>query len=277
MMWASDYCYEHIPSKYTKENSTAEEWEAFQEKFKVLMLEVNGQVTCPRCELDKQDEAFSRQVNKELYQQQASKKLNTLAKCSILQDETIKLARFDNFNDFLGAEEASNKRLAIEFAERYKNGEQFNLWIQSEITGVGKSHLAMSILKEINSLERSCLFLDIDEMLRKIRGSFDDKDSKYTESYFIDLALSVDFLVLDDLGAETGDIETKKRASDYTSRILRAIMNGRQTKSTIITTNLKSAQLNNIYDRKVISRLMTNIETILFTQAKDKRLKNIGF
>ena len=156
-------------------------------------------------------------------------------------------------------------------------GEQFNLWIQSEITGVGKSHLAMSILKALNSLERSCLFLDIDETLRKIRGSFDNEDSKYTEQYFIDLATEVDFLVLDDLGAETGDIATTKRASDYTSKVLRAIVNGRQHKSTIITTNLVSNQLNNIYDRKVISRMMTNIESITFKQSMDKRIKKIDF
>lgn len=277
MTWDSNYCFNHIPAKYTQENTSPEEWIIFRDKFKVQMIIVDGKTTCPRCELDKQDAIFARQVNKELYERQASKKLNTLAKCSILQDETIKLARFDNYNETLGPEEAQNKAKAWQCVERYKNGEQFNLWVQSEITGVGKSHLAMSILKALNSLECSCLFLDIDEMLRKIRGSFDDKSSKYTEQYFIDLALSVDFLVLDDLGAETGDIDTKKRASDYTSRILRAVVNGRQHKSTIITTNLKSDQLNGIYDRKVISRAMANIETIRFTQAKDKRIAKLNF
>ncbi|WP_341320851.1 ATP-binding protein [Solibacillus sp. FSL H8-0523] len=277
MTWDSSYCFNHIPTMYTQENTSPEEWIVFRDKFKVQMIVMDGQTTCPRCELDKQDAIFARQVNKELYEQQASKKLNTLAKCSILQDETIKLARFDNYKEALGPEEATNKAKAWEYVKRFIAGEQFNLWIQSEITGVGKSHLAMSILKALNSLERSCLYLDIDEMLRKIRGSFDNKDSKYTEQYFIDLATEVDFLVLDDLGAETGDIDTKKRASDYTSKILRAIANGRQHKSTIVTTNLKSTQLNGIYDRKVISRLMANIEIIKFTQATDKRIANLNF
>lgn len=231
---------------------------------------------CPRCQLEIENKKFEQQMQKEIHEQVQRRKYNTLASKSLIQDESIKLARFDNYED-LGAEERVNKQHALRVVERYKKGERFNLWIQSLITGVGKSHLAMAILKELNSLEVSTLFIDIDEMLRKMRSSFGDKESPYTEAYFIDLCSKVDFLVLDDLGAETGDIDTEKRASDYTSRILRAIMNGRQTKSTIITTNLNSERLNEIYDRKVISRMMANIESIVFEKAKDKRISKINF
>lgn len=241
------------------------------------MINMNGQVICTRCELDKQNEVEEKAFNKELHKGLAARKFNTLAKASILQDATILNASFDNYNPNLGKEEAINKQKALSFTQRYKAGEQFNLWIQSAITGVGKSHLAMSILKELNSLETECVYLDLDDTLRKIRGSFSDKESKYTEDYFIELATRVDYLVLDDLGAETGDIDTERRASDYTSKILRAIMNGRQDKSTIITTNLSSEKLNKIYDRKVISRLMTNIEFIIFKEAVDKRIKKLDF
>lgn len=241
------------------------------------MIIMDNQIVCPVCELDKRNADFERQVNEEINSKSSSRKMHTLAKYSILQDETIQNASFDNYNPNLGKEEAENKQKAWNLTQRYKAGDQFNLWIQSEITGVGKSHLAMSILKELNSPEVECVFLDLDDMLRKIRGSFSNKESKYTEDYFIELATRVDYLVIDDLGAETGDIDTQRRASDYTSKVLRAIMNGRQGKSTVITTNLSSAQLNQIYDRKVISRLMTNIETIIFKEAVDKRINKLAF
>lgn len=237
---------------------------------------INGQSICPRCQLDAENERFEKQVQQEIEESQQRIKYNVLGSRSLVQDESIRQATFDSFIDS-GGEERSNKQRALQFVESYQRGEQFNLWIQSQITGVGKSHLAMSILKALNSLEVSCLFIDIDEMLRKIRASFDNPDSIYTEAYFIDLCTKVDFLVLDDLGAETGDIDTKKRASDYTSKILRAIMNGRQMKSTIITTNLTSHRLNEIYDRKVISRMMTNLQTITFKTANDKRIERLNF
>lgn len=275
--WTSEFCYKHIPKFHKQENSTPEEWGALKEKFKFQMINMDGRVVCTRCELDKQNAIEEQTFNEELHKGLAARKFNTLVKTSILQDATILNASFDNYNPDLGKEEAINKQKALSFVQRYKAGEKFNLWIQSAITGVGKSHLAMSILKDLNSLETECVFLDLDDTLRKIRGSFSDKESKYTEDYFIELATRVDFLVIDDLGAETGDIQTERRASDYTSKILRAIMNGRQDKSTIITTNLSSEKLNRIYDRKVISRLMTNIEFIIFKEAADKRVMKLDF
>lgn len=237
---------------------------------------IDGEAVCPRCELEHESEQVRLANEREILESMALAKYRVLPDKSLIQDDSIKLATFDNYKEFSG-EERANKQRALQLVESLKQGHQRNIWLQSEITGVGKSHLAMAILKALNSKTVSTLFIDIDEMLRKIRGTFDNKESPFTEQYFIDLCTEVDFLVLDDLGAETGDIDTKKRASDYTSRILRAIQNGRQLKSTIITTNLTSERLNAIYDRKVISRLMKNIEVIRFVEATDKRIKDIGF
>lgn len=155
----------------------------------------------------------------------------------------------------------------------------YTFWFNGS-PGVGKSHLAMSILHALNERahkDKSYLFIDLDEMLRRIRASFDDKSSKYTEQYFISLLCDVEYLVLDDLGAEIGNIDTNKITSDFTSRVLRAVVNARQDKSTIITTNLSSEQLLKMYDPKLISRMMRHLETIIFKDMVDKRICNIGF
>lgn len=276
MIQASEYCYKHIPTKYQNASLAVEQQELLKDKFKVQLLMKKGVEVCPRC----QTESYTQETQAVLQEYadtiEARTKLGLLAKCSVISDATIKMARFDNYEES-GQEEKANKQKAMQLAELYKHGEVFNIWIQSPITGVGKSHLAMSILKSLNSYEASTLFLDLDQMMRLIKGSFNDKDSMYTEPYFVSLAIGVDYLVLDDLGAETGDVDTLKHASDYTSQILRAIMNGRQDKSTIITTNLSSTKLKSIYDPKVVSRLMTKMETIVFKQAKDKRFKKLDF
>lgn len=113
--------------------------------------------------------------------------------------------------------------------------------------------------------------------MRKIKDSFSNRQSKYTERYFVDLLSSVDFLVLDDVGAETGAIDTDKTASDFVQRILYAITTTRQDKATILTTNLSSEVLFKMYDKKLVSRLLKNPKYVLFKETKDKRLASIPF
>ena len=90
----------------------------------------------------------------------------------------------------------------------------------------------------------------------------------------VDKYAKVDLLVLDDLGGETGFIGTDKVASDFTQRILYHLMNRRQDKSTIITTNLNSKQISAMYDSKVVSRLYKNLggNIIKFEKSKDRRI-----
>ena len=114
-------------------------------------------------------------------------------------------------------------------------------------------------------------------MLRTIKDSFSNRESRYTERYFVDLLSKVDFLALDDIGAETGAIDTDKTATDFVQRVLYAITSTRQDKATIVTTNLNSEVLFKMYDKKLVSRLLRNPKYVLFKETKDKRLSNIPF
>ena len=196
---------------------------------------------------------------------------DVLYKDSIVTDQTLLNATFENYV-VTEQEEIANKKLAIEFYKHLLNGYSFNIVIQGS-TGVGKSHLAYSILNELNNAKKgvSCLFVAIDEMYRKIRSSFRDKESKYTEEYFINLLSKVDYLVIDDLGAETGSISTDKEATDFVQRILYAVFNARQNKTTIITTNLSGKSLQTTYDAKTVSRMLKHKKFIFFKNTTDKR------
>lgn len=234
---------------------------------------------CPVCYCEGLTKNVEQQEAERALDAERLKKYNTLQKLSIIQDETLRGVKFNNYKTILNTEEHKNKGLAIDIFNRYRNGEIFNLWIQGN-TGVGKSHLGMSILEELNESDakhRSCLFIDIARMLELILDSFVNKESRYTQAYFIGLLGKVDFLVLDDLGAETGDIDSKKKASEYTSKVLRSVVNSRQDKATIITTNLPSVKLKQMYDGKVISRMMRGVEAIVFKESIDKRPSEVGF
>lgn len=200
-----------------------------------------------------------------------------LAKESVFSDTTLRKATLENYRA-TSDEEKEALIFSKKIAKRFLNGESFNT-IFTGHAGVGKSHLAMGIMKEVNQIPyfrtfKNCLFIGIGDALLEIRRSFNDKHAPYNENTMTDLLISADFLVLDDLGAESGNINVKQSASDYTQKFLYNVANGRQGKSTIITTNLSSAQLRTLYDEKLVSRLLSNAtgNVLNFKGITDKRL-----
>lgn len=243
--------------------------------FKVIF---EGKEICPVCESNRKTEELSNLEDMKIKGVMNKVDFGTFRNRSILADKGLLEASFGNY-ETTETETETNKKRALEAYSNYKQGDVFNTWLTGS-PGVGKSHLAMSILRNLNESgekDKQCLFISVDEMLLKIRNSFGDKESKYTEFYFVDLLSKVDYLVLDDLGAETGGTGTNKKATDFTLRVLYSIGNARQNKSTIITTNLSRTALEAMYDRKLVSRLMKDTYLINFKYTSDKRIKNIEF
>ena len=166
----------------------------------------------------------------------------------------------------------------MQIAREYYKGATFNSLLTGN-AGAGKSHLAMSMLRVVNEYSnpyRKCLFISVDEMMRKIKAGFNRTgDYYYTEERMINPLTEADLLVLDDLGAETGAINSDKAATDFTTKMLYAIVNGRMSKPTIITTNLDTRALGKKYDSKLISRMMKGAKghVIQFKETKDKRME----
>lgn len=235
-------------------------------------MNIDNEIVCPRCEIDNLNKEFEDNMNKQIAQRRNKRKYNVLEKQSILTDNTLKNATFGTYTTPTPKEEeVKNKAVAI--FQKFKKGERVNPWFVGSV-GTGKSHLAMAILKNVNELEpkdKMCLFVSVERMLMLIRSSFSNRESKYTEQYFVELLSEVDLLVLDDLGAEVGAIDTETKASNFVHKVLYGISTARMDKSTIITTNLSRASLTQIYDEKTISRLSTNFEVIIFDGMEDKR------
>jgi DNA replication protein DnaC len=238
----------------------------------------DGITVCPICERDKANEELSAIESEKAYNFIKNENHNMLDAKSVISDVTLLNVTFGSYVAKT-SEEIENKQKASDAFKRFKNNEMFNLWLVGA-PGVGKSHLAMSILRNLNEggeKDKSCLFVSVGKMLRLIKNSFNNKESMYTEEYFISLCAKADYLVLDDLGAETGATNTLKSASDYTLQVLYGIADARQGKATILTTNLSTDTLTNMYDAKLVSRFLRSKTVIKFVDTTDKRISDAGF
>jgi DNA replication protein DnaC len=119
---------------------------------------------------------------------------------------------------------------ASRFASEYDPRDGTGLLIIGKI-GVGKTHLAVGIMKEL-ILNRGigCLFYDYRELLKQIQNSYNDS-VKATELDVLRPVFDTDVLVLDELGA----VKPTEWVWDTVSLILNTRYNDSRT--TIITTN----------------------------------------
>jgi DNA replication protein DnaC len=97
--------------------------------------------------------------------------------------------------------------------------------------GVGKTHLAVGVMKElITNKGSACLFYDYRELLKQIQNSYNDS-VKATELDVLRPVFDAEVLVLDELGA----VKPTEWVWDTVSLILNTRYNDNRT--TIITTN----------------------------------------
>ena len=124
---------------------------------------------------------------------------------------------------------APARMAACKFVEDYPLDNTGLLLIGS--IGVGKSHLAVGIIKElILSKGIACLFYDYRELLKQIQNSYNDS-VKATELEVLRPVFETEVLVLDELGA----VKPTEWVWDTVSLILNTRYNDNRT--TIITTN----------------------------------------
>ena len=90
--------------------------------------------------------------------------------------------------------------------------------------------------------------------------------------------LTVDLLVIDDLGAELGDMDAADpKATAFVNRVLFKVFDGRQGKKTIITTNLTGEAVMKAYDERITSRMFNTYRHIEFKFTRDKRKRKLPF
>lgn len=228
-------------------------------------------MVCSRESIDQKDEARAQRMKTRFDRFHT---IEVLRRESIIDDDDLKRATFKNFEP--NSDEAKgNLELARHIAGDYLDPDTKYNTVLTGLPGRGKSHLALSMLKAVNEHSQkpmACLFVSVSKLMQLIRSSFDYPDSKYTEGGAIEMCANADLLVLDDLGSEASFKKQTSEASEFVQRVLFGILN--QRNRTIITTNLQSNQLADIYNPKLLSRMYKGVNghIIKFTEATpDKR------
>lgn len=136
--------------------------------------------------------------------------------------------------------------------------------------GVGKSHLAASIVNELNNKLYSCYFGNIVDIIGFIKSTY-NKNSLLTESEAINIMTEqIDLLVIDDLGKENN--------SEHNLALLYQIINKlyENEKPLVITSNFGAVDLNKKLGERsqaIISRISSMCSPV-HLDGKDWRIKN---
>ncbi|MGM9925552.1 MAG: ATP-binding protein, partial [Bacillus sp. (in: firmicutes)] len=264
MTFLSDTCDQH---RYFKDG---------EERIKkVQLMNIGGEIVCPLCESEKREKQLEHEVY-EIHKDRIEHPNKFIFfNESMVSDDTILKARFSNFKPEC-EEERNNLILARTALEDHMEGKTFTLWLQGK-PGAGKSHLAYSLAHAFNETgNHKVLFIDMSELMKTIRGTF-SKQSEETEQSIVKKIINADLVVLDDIGTEVGNIDTETTASDFVTRVVKDIFNGRQGKTTLVTSNLTGGQIKKIYDAKTVSRMFSNYRYIKFEKSKDKRMIELPF
>ncbi len=156
-------------------------------------------------------------------------------------------------------------KVSTDFVENFDKKFQ-NLLFYGDV-GLGKTLLCNIIAKDILNKGHTVLYssaFSLFEMFEKSKFKKDNIDN--IDDYMLEFPKTADLLVIDDLGTEfITTLSTSELFDIINSRLL-------NKKHTIISTNLSSNSLSEIYSSRIISRIYGSYEVLRFF-GEDVRLK----
>lgn len=189
-----------------------------------------------------------------------------LAADELNKNAHLKLSGFDTFSlSYYKGDAYFNMQKILEFAKQYAEtfNESSNSIFMFGKTGLGKTHLSLAIANRVLDKGYSVIYDSAINILRNIER---EHFSREHSSDMIDLVMTTDLLILDDLGTE---YETP-----FYNATIYNIINSRLNsgKATIISTNLDLSGIKRRYDERVVSRIIS-VYTCLEFRGDDVRLQ----
>lgn len=135
--------------------------------------------------------------------------------------------------------------------------------------GLGKSHLAASIVKEIIRKKHTGIFISLPRLMTELKATY-SKKSELSEIELLSALQKVDLLVMDDLGVER---DGKDDASTWAKQKIYEIVDSRIGQATIYTTNYTGKELLQMYGERDFSRMVQDCSVIKL-EGKNYRLKD---
>lgn len=195
------------------------------------------------------------------YEQQKNDKIKRLFEENSLINKDLQKATFDNYTS-KNEELQKALKVAKRYVETFDKEEPRNLLLYGNY-GTGKSHLSVGIIKELIKKEITSIFISMPKLHTKLKNSY-DKKSETREEEIMKALEGIELLVLDDIGSE--------HDTEWANSKLFEILDSRQGKHNIFTTNLNEDELKKHVGDRNYSRLMYNTHLIKMT-GKDYRLR----
>ncbi|WMZ77775.1 ATP-binding protein [Staphylococcus pseudintermedius] len=209
---------------------------------------------------------LAKKQTKEYHERHKCKRVESIFKQSIINDELEKVS-FDNYvvpenNEQL----ARAKFITQRYSDNFSMDNKRSLLLQGSF-GTGKSHLSMSIVKEVKAKGFSVLYMNVPQLISTIKNTY-GKNASMTEKELQEIISEVDLMVFDDFGINMNDFAMSKMFELIESRV---------GKHNIYTTNLTSNEMNRNKDlQRIFSRLMSNT-TLVKMDGDDYRLRGVHF
>jgi DNA replication protein DnaC len=159
---------------------------------------------------------------------------------------------FHNYTPQNDSQKVAHK-IAMQFNHEYPAVDRGLLFMGS--VGIGKTHLAVSILKGLTERGFRCLFYDFASLLKEIQDSY-NPNTQTSELSVLSPVLKTDILVLDELGAS--------KPTDWVRDTMTHVINTRYNdkKTTIFTTNYsdeRRAERDEILEDRIGTRLRSRL------------------
>jgi DNA replication protein DnaC len=245
-------------------------------EFRKMQNLITGEIYCTKCRRESQELSFTESESErhEAMFGTEAQKHSYLKRYSIIGEREL-FTKNKGLKDYIPTtpEAIKNKDLATQALLKIVGGTPINVLITGK-SGCGKSHLSFGIANNVNEMSRrdghaiTVVYFNYKKIYNLITASFDDKSMKGRD-YFLKIAENAQCLVLDDVGSEL------KKDSAYSSELLTEILDSREEKQTIITSNYNFESLKQLYDPRFTSRLSRYQFPITFSDTGDYRAGQI--
>lgn len=159
--------------------------------------------------------------------------------------------------------------------------DNFNVLLYGE-AGTGKTAMCLAIMDALqNNTDRTVMFISVVDLRELIMYDFSDNEAAIKIKNIERSMREVDVLILDDFGSEAGGMKNAGSASERLQQFWFRVGEARQKRnvdgkkmfSTIVTTNNDREELERMYNKKIVSRLITKKadNVIIFDGLEDLR------
>ncbi|MDR2278590.1 MAG: ATP-binding protein [Vagococcus sp.] len=212
-----------------------------------------------RMQLKKEAENVAKKLSQSLEQ----KAYGYLAKNSIVaNDKTLKRL----LDGFIANEKETQQALTLSryMAKEIAQGKTVHALYLGK-TGTGKTHLAIGVAREMmkqSKFSKNAMFISYPEYYSLVQSMYQVQEAARTVELEIMYEIKkADLVILDDLGAEIGGIGESRKPTDNNIKMLTRILDAREEKNLIITSNLSGKDIINLYGERAMSRIRSNLKT----------------